>query len=190
VEIPVILTRKTLTVLAVASVAVLAAACATKPKYPVGPAHGPDHAENFTPPAHGGPADNGVTSENGAPLPGTARDFEQNAGDRVFFDYDQYAVRPDAAPVLAAQAAWLQRYPSVTIRIEGNADERGTREYNFALGASRANSVRDYLVNHGVSPSRIQVISYGKERPIDNSGTDEGMAKNRNGHTVIVSGAR
>ena len=184
------LTRKSLTVLAVASVAVLAAACATKPKYPVGPAHGPDHNESYTAPSHSGPVDQGVASENGAPLPGTARDFEQNAGDRVFFDYDQYAVRPDAAPVLAAQAAWLQHYPSVTIRIEGNADERGTREYNFALGASRANSVRDYLVNHGVAPSRIEVISYGKERPIDASGSEEGMAKNRNGHTVVTGGAR
>jgi peptidoglycan-associated lipoprotein len=186
----VLLTRKTLIVTAVASMAVLAAACATKPKYPVAPAHGPNHGETYTAPPRGGPTDQGVSSENGAPLPGTARDFEANVGDRVFFDYNEYAVRPDAAPVLAAQAAWLQHYPSVTVRIEGNADERGTREYNFALGASRANAVRDYLVSHGVAPSRISVISYGKERPIDTSGTDAGMAKNRNGHTVIVSGAR
>ena len=182
-------TRKTLTVTAIAALAVLAAACATKPKYPVAPEHGPSGGETYSGPSRAAP-DAGVTSESQAPIPGSTRDFEVSAGDRVFFDYDQYAVRPDAAPVLAAQAAWLQHYPSVHVRIEGNADERGTREYNFALGARRANSVRDYLVDHGVEASRIEVVSYGKERPIDNSGSDAGMAKNRNGHTAITGGAR
>ncbi|HEY3811902.1 MAG TPA: peptidoglycan-associated lipoprotein Pal [Caulobacteraceae bacterium] len=183
------LTRKTLAVTAVLSVALLATACATKPKYAPGPQTKPQASETYGG-ATRGPSDQGVTAQSNAPLPGSAQDFEANAGDRVYFDYDQYAVRPDAAPVLAAQAAWLKHYPSVHVRIEGNADERGTREYNFALGASRANAVRDYLVNHGVEASRIEVVSYGKERPIDTSESDAGMAKNRNGHTAITGGAR
>ena len=85
--------------------------------------------------------------------------------------------------------AWLQRYPSVTVRIEGNADERGTREYNLALGARRAESVRSYLVQRGVSAARIDTISYGKERPIAAGSNEEAWARNRNAHTAIVSGA-
>ena len=113
-----------------------------------------------------------------------------NVGDRVFFDYDKYDVRADARPLLDAQASWLQRYPNVAVRIEGNADERGTREYNFALGARRASSVRDYLVSKGVSAGRIETVSYGKERPFDPGQNEDAWAKNRNGHTAIVGGAR
>src|SRR5262245_24709182 len=101
-----------------------------------------------TPPPPTGPVSQGV-------VPGSVQDFVINAGDRVYFDFDSYSVRADAAPVLDAQAAWLGRYPVVMIRIEGNADERGTREYNLALGARRANAVRDYLVSHGVAAARI-----------------------------------
>jgi peptidoglycan-associated lipoprotein len=125
-----------------------------------------------------------------APAPGSEQDFVVNVGDRVFFDYDQHDVRADARPLLDAQAQWLQRYPNVAIRIEGNADERGTREYNFALGARRASSVRDYLVSKGVQANRIETVSYGKERPIDTSQNEDAWAKNRNGHTAIVGGAR
>jgi peptidoglycan-associated lipoprotein len=129
-------------------------------------------------------------STSGAPVPGSVQDFVVNAGDRVFFDYDSYAIRADATSILDAQAAWLARYPQVAVRVEGNADERGTREYNFALGARRANSVRDYLVRKGVAANRIETVSYGKERPID-PGTDEAaFARNRNGHTAITGGAR
>ena len=112
-----------------------------------------------------------------------------NVGDRVYFDYDKYALRADAEPVLAAQAAWLVRYPAVQVRIEGNADERGTREYNLALGARRANSIRDFLVAHGVFATRITTISYGKERPIDPGTGETAWARNRNGHTAITAGA-
>ena len=111
-------------------------------------------------------------------------------GDRVFFDLDSYSVRDDAAPILDAQAAWLQRYPGVQIRIEGNADERGTREYNLALGSRRANSVREHLVSRGVSPSRVSTVSFGKERPIDAGSTEESFQRNRNAHTAITVGAR
>ena len=93
-------------------------------------------------------------------------------------------------PVLAAQAAWLNRYGAVQVGIEGNCDERGTREYNLALGARRASSVRDFLVSHGVNPARISTISYGKERPIDPGEGEEAWAKDRNAHTAITAGAQ
>ena len=128
-------------------------------------------------------------SVTGAPLPGTEQDFVINVSDRVLFDIDQYEVREDAADILERQATWLNRYPAVQVRIEGNADERGTREYNFALGARRANSVRDYLVSKGVAGSRIETVSYGKEKPIDGGTTEEAWAKNRNAHTALTAGA-
>jgi peptidoglycan-associated lipoprotein len=131
-----------------------------------------------------------VSERPTGPLPGSVQDFVVNVGDRVYFDYDQYNIRSDAEPVLSAQAAWLSRYPSVTVRIEGNADERGTREYNLALGARRAHSVKDFLVSHGVPATRIDTISYGKEMPIDPGDTEVAFAKNRNGHTAITGGAR
>lgn len=123
-------------------------------------------------------------------LPGSSQDFVVNVGDRVYFDTDSYDVRADAQPLLDAQAAWLRRYSGVQVRIEGNCDERGTREYNLALGARRANSVRDYLVSHGVDAGRISTISFGKEQPIDGGSGEDAWQKNRNGHTAIVSGAR
>ena len=125
----------------------------------------------------------------GAPAPGSEQDFVVNIGDRVYFDLDSYAIRSEAFPRLDAQVAWLQRYPGVTIRIEGNADERGTREYNLALGARRAESVRTYLVERGINAGRIDTISYGKERPIAAGSNEEFWARNRNAHTAIVSGA-
>jgi peptidoglycan-associated lipoprotein len=118
------------------------------------------------------------------------QDFIVNVGDRVYFDYDKYSVRSDAEPILLAQAAWLSKYPSVMVRIEGNADERGTREYNLALGGRRANSIKEFLVAHGVSASRIATVSFGKEKPIDPGTTEEAYAKNRNGHTAITAGAQ
>ena len=133
----------------------------------------------------------GVTGGNlgGSAAPGSEQDFVVNIGDRIYFDLDSYQVRPEAYPRLDAQVAWLQRYPSVTVRIEGNADERGTREYNLALGARRAESVRGYLVERGVSAGRIDTISFGKERPIAAGSDEEAFARNRNAHTAIVSGA-
>ena len=124
------------------------------------------------------------------PLPGSMQDFVINAGDRVYFDFDQYTLRDDAKAVLDRQAQWLQRYPQVMIRIEGNADERGTREYNLALGARRAESVRAYLSSRGIAGGRISTISYGKERPIDAGSNEEAWARNRNGHTALTAGAR
>ncbi len=124
-----------------------------------------------------------------AATPGSQQDFVVNVGDRIYFDLDSYEVRPEAMPRLDAQAQWLQRYPSVTVRIEGNADERGTREYNLALGARRAESVRTYLINRGIPAGRIDTISFGKERPIAEGSNEDAFARNRNAHTAIVSGA-
>ncbi len=123
------------------------------------------------------------------PTAGSAADFQQTAGDRVFFAFDSYALSGEARDALSEQAAWLQAYPSVKIQVAGNCDERGTREYNLALGARRANAAKDYLVGLGIDPSRITTISYGKERPVDPRSNDEAWSLNRNAHSVIVSGA-
>ena len=123
------------------------------------------------------------------PVPGSAEDFRVSVGDRVFFDYDQYSLRADARSVLDKQAAWLKQYGAVRVLVDGNADERGTREYNLALGARRANATKDYLVSLGVAANRIDTVSYGKERPIATSTDDRSFAQNRNAHTGIVSGA-
>ncbi len=122
----------------------------------------------------------------GAPVPGSADDFRVNVADRIYFDLDSHQIRADARPRLDAQAAWLRQYPSVQIRIEGNADERGTREYNIALGSRRAEAVRSYLISAGVAPQRIDVISYGKERPIAPGSNEAAHAQNRNAHTAIL----
>jgi peptidoglycan-associated lipoprotein len=174
--------------LALVGVAVTAVAACT-PRRPVDtgagngvpPSSGPQYPTNPS-----GPVDGGAL---GAAVPGSEQDFVVNVGDRVYFDLDSYEVRTDAYPRLDAQVAWLQRYPQVTVRIEGNADERGTREYNLALGARRAESVRSYLVSRGISAARIDTISYGKERPIAAGSNEEAWARNRNAHTAIVSGA-
>ena len=171
----------------VATAACSLAACQSKPKPTYPTQTGPSTtAPSTTPPPSAGP----VSGQPVGALPGSTQDFIVNVGDRVYFDTDQHEIREDARPLLTAQSEWLRRYPSVVVRIEGNADERGTREYNLALGARRANSVREYLVSRGVSAARITTISFGKERPIDGGSTEEAYAKNRNAGTVITGGAR
>ncbi len=181
------------TKLAVVAMAALAISACT-PRRPVETASGGQVPT--MPPATGpGPsyptAPGGVVGGNqiGAAMPGSEQDFVVNVGDRVYFDLDSYEVRPDAYPRLDAQAAWLMRYPQVVVRIEGNADERGTREYNLALAARRAESVRTYLIQRGVQPARIDTISFGKERPIAAGAGEEAWARNRNAHTAIAGGA-
>ena len=102
----------------------------------------------------------------GASSPGSAQDFVVNVGDRVFFESDSTDLTPTATATLDKQAQWLQRYPRYTFLIEGHADERGTREYNLALGARRAAATRDFLVARGVTANRLKTISYGKEKPV------------------------
>jgi len=167
------------------------AACTRKPPVETGVPGPNDGTTQPTGPAYPTAPTGPVTGgEMGSAAPGTEQDFVVNVGDRIYFDLDSYEVRPEAMPRLDAQAQWLQSYPSVTIRIEGNADERGTREYNLALGARRANSVREYLVSRGVSPARISTVSFGKERPIDPGTSEDAYQRNRNGHTAITGGAR
>lgn len=124
------------------------------------------------------------------PIPGSIDDFIYTSGGdaRIYFGYDQYDLSPGARDILRRQADWLNRYPQVTAVIEGNADERGTREYNLALGARRADSVKAFLVGMGISPRRLTTVSYGKERPIDGRSTEDGWARNRNGHTNLMTG--
>ncbi len=182
--------HSTKAIVRLALIAVAAAsltACATR-KAPPPPAPTPAPApapEPAPPPAPAPPAPVVPTG----PAPGSVQDFVVNVGERVFFDYDSHALRAEGSAMLDAQAAWLARYPNVVVRIEGNADERGTREYNFALGARRANSVRDHLVSKGVAGSRIETVSYGKEKPIDGGTTEEAWGKNRNAHTALTDGA-
>lgn len=143
----------------------------------------PPHAETYAPAPNPPP----VASRM---LPGSNEDFVVNVGDRVYFDFNTYSIRPDAVRILEGQAAWLTRYPDVRVRIEGNCDERGTEEYNFALGAKRASEVRRFLTEHGVDMSRITTISYGKSRPLDTGTGDEAWAHNRNAHTAITQNSR
>jgi peptidoglycan-associated lipoprotein len=125
------------------------------------------------------------SSTGGTAAPGSIEDFQVNVGDRVFFDFDSYEIRADAQDTLNKQAAWLGQYANYAITVEGHCDERGTREYNLALGERRANAVRNYLVAQGVDPNRIQTISYGKERPEVVGNDEAAWAQNRRGVTVL-----
>ncbi len=163
---------------AVAAFGLLATACATQPE----PEPQPDPAPVYdrTPAPEPQPA---------GPTPGSTADFEVNAGDRVFYGYDQYTLTDEARTTLRRQAAWMASYSDVRVLIAGNADERGTREYNLALGARRAGAARDYLISQGVDPARLQTVSYGKESPVCRQSSEECWARNRNAITVIQSGA-
>ena len=123
----------------------------------------------------------------GAPLPGSQGDFVANIqSDTILFDTDRYNVDEADRTVLASQAQWLARYPNVRVTVEGHADERGTREYNLALGERRANAARNYLVSLGVSAARISVVSYGKERPVALGSDEASWAQNRRAVSVTV----
>jgi peptidoglycan-associated lipoprotein len=127
--------------------------------------------------------DNGITQ--GAVTPGSAEDFQQNVGDRVFFDTDRYDLSAEAQSQLQKQAAWLKQYPDIRGTIEGHCDERGTREYNLALGERRANAVANYMTALGVDAGRLSVISYGKERPQCTDSNEACWAQNRRGVTTV-----
>ena len=131
----------------------------------------------------------GTSTVTSTVVPGSQQDLVQNVGDRVFFGFDKYDLSPEAQATLERQAAWLRQYPAVTITVEGHCDERGTREYNLALGERRANSVKNYLVALGVDQNRLTTISYGKERPAVSGSTEEAWAQNRRAVTVVSGGA-
>jgi len=168
---------RNLRLVTMAAVLVLAG-CASKPK----------PAAEAPPPAP--PPSSAVQGQvESTVVPGSVQDFRVNVGDTVHFDYDRYAITSEGRDLLQRQAAWLQKYQQVRVTIEGHCDERGTREYNLALGARRANAVREYLVSLGVSSRRIDTISYGKERPICTESSESCWSQNRRGVTTITSGA-
>jgi peptidoglycan-associated lipoprotein len=135
------------------------------------------------------PADQAGAGAGGMATPGSAQDFVVNVGDRVFFETDSTELTPQARETLEKQAQWLQRYNRYAFTIEGHADERGTREYNIALGARRAQTVRDYLSSRGIEPSRMRTISYGKERPVAVCNDISCWSQNRRAVTVLNAGA-
>lgn len=121
---------------------------------------------------------------NGA-TPGSSQDFTVNVGDRIFFDLDSSLIRADAQQTLTKQAQWLGRYPNFSITVEGHADERGTREYNLALGQRRAAAARDFLASRGVPTNRMRTISYGNERPVAVCDDNSCWSQNRRSVTVL-----
>ena len=170
--------RLTTTVLLAAAL-VNTAACSKKRPEVLPPAPGEAPTTGQT--GATGPADGVVT-------PGSAEDFKRSVtSDTVNFGLDQYDIDGTARGILDSQVVWLQRYPNVRVTIEGHADERGTREYNLALGDRRANAAKNYLVARGVSPSRITTISYGKERPLALGSDEESWAQNRRAVTVVLN---
>ena len=125
----------------------------------------------------------------GSPLdPTSPAYFQETIGDRVLFEVDQATISPEFQPLLAQQAQWLTQNPEYTALIEGHADEQGTREYNLALGARRANAVQTYLVSQGVAPNRLRTVSYGKERPLEICSEEGCYRQNRRAVTVVASG--
>jgi peptidoglycan-associated lipoprotein len=158
----------------------LLAGCSTPDEKPQGSALGG---------GAGGTGAGGIASSElaGQPTPGTQEDLAVSVGDRVFFDYDSVVLSPEATGVLDQQAAWLQQYPNVIVTIEGHADERGTREYNLALGDRRANAVKNYLLALGVPPGRLLTISYGEERPADPGHDEAAWSQNRRAVTTVAT---
>lgn len=148
-------------------------ACASKPQSATGDGLGPG----------------GVGTGANAATPGSQQDFVVNVGDRVFFEEDQSTLTAEAQQTLTGQVRWLGSYPRYTVTIEGHADERGTREYNLALGARRAQAVRDYMTAQGIDGSRLKTISYGKERPVAVCNDASCWTQNRRAVTVLNGAA-
>jgi len=153
-------------------VAAFISACATKPK---------DSAETS---GTGSSADN-ATAETAEVQGGSQEDLIVNVGDRVFFGYDSSKLDEDAQELLQDQVAWLKQYPDVSVTVEGHCDERGTREYNLALGEKRAQAVKNYIIGLGVDSSRVSTISFGKERPAVVGSNDGAWSQNRRSVTTV-----
>jgi len=165
---------------ALAAAISLTAGCATRRAVD----NPPDPPVTTEVPNNDGQGNEGGVGERGGP--GSRADFLQAVpADRVFFELDSFSIDAEDRATLDAQAAWLARYPAVRVTIEGHADERGTREYNLALGDRRANAARDYLQSRGVTPDRMQTISWGKERPQNPASNEEAYAQNRRSVTVV-----
>ena len=160
------------------SAALLLAACTHK-----------QEAANTAPPPAPPPAPEAPAPVTSSIIPGSAQDFKVNVGDTVHFALNRYNIEDNDKTTLSKQAAWLARYPAVRLTVEGHCDERGTREYNLALGARRANAVKEFLVAQGVAAGRLETVSYGKERPICTQSSEDCWSQNRRGVSVITGGA-
>ena len=149
---------------------------------------GPKKIKDLPPPAQGsGNGENGQGNGSGQVVPGSQEDFVRSvAADRIFFDTDRFNIDVEDQSTLQSQAQWLGRYPNTRITIEGHADERGTRDYNLALGERRANAAKNYLSSLGVNPARIQTVSYGKERPQALGSNEQAWAQNRRAVTITI----
>jgi len=124
----------------------------------------------------------------GTAVPGSPQEFQVSVGDRVFFETDSSSLTPQARATLDKQVQWLSQYPNYAFLIEGHADERGTREYNLALGARRSITVRDYMISRGIAASRMRTVSYGKERPVAVCDDISCWSQNRRAVTVLEGG--
>jgi len=127
----------------------------------------------------------GTTVATAGPVPGSQEDLVKNVGDRVFFSFNKSMLEADAHATLDHQAAWLKQYMQNNVQLAGNCDDRGTEEYNIALGQRRANAARDYLVAKGVAGSRVTTISYGKDRPTAMGDNEQAWTQNRNAITSV-----
>ena len=161
---------------AAAAVLIALGACASQPEPPPPVEEAPPVEQPAPPPPPPPPP---VVEEPTGPAPGSLEDFRVNVGERVYFDLNEYRLDPDDQEILKLQAAWLQSYPSVRIMVAGNCDERGTREYNLALGERRANSVKQYLVDLGVPTSRLRTVSFGESKPAVMGHTESAWRWNR-----------
>ena len=169
-----------------AAVAFTAAACASNPPpEPVPPPPPPVETAVVKPPVVTPPPPTPPARPTG-PAAGSRADFAAKATDRVYFDYDQYNLDDEDRRSLASQVAWLKQYPATRVQIEGHADERGTRDYNIALGARRAEAVVSYLKAQGIAAERISSISFGKDKPLDPGHDEAAWARNRNAYSNIV----
>ena len=126
-----------------------------------------------------------VAAQPTGPEPGSQADLVANIGDRVFFEFDRHNLKPDARATVERWSAWLKTYPQVTVTLEGHADERGTREFNLALGERRANSAVEYMQSLGIDSSRVRVISFGKERPAVLGSQESAYSQNRRSVMVV-----
>lgn len=167
-------------VLALVLTCAAVSACSSKPPRILPPEPGPAVSTNTNP-------DSGAGQMHG-PIPGSQADFQATlmGRDVIYFDTDKYNIDSDDAAALQSQAQWLMRYPAKHATLEGHADERGTRDYNLALGERRANAAKVYLQSLGVDGSRLTTVSYGKERPVALGSNEEAWAKNRRAVTVVV----
>lgn len=170
--------------IACVAAALALSACESSPE--VNSSASGDGSANAPTTSQAGGAGSGITSQRVAgPVAGSSEDFVVNVGDRVLFGFDRFDLSPEARTTIENQVTWLKSYPGIRINVEGHADERGTREYNLALGERRANSVRDYMIALGVAAARVTTISYGKERPVDPGSNDDAWANNRRAVTVV-----